>query len=205
MNYAIQFEHIQNRYLTISSRKRSLKHSLITVRKGMLAIRLGKNEYVAEAGQHFWLPIDCLSSLTVLPGTEYCKLDFSVRLPDKFPAQSGYVTPAAIAENTLTLLESGTITCQYRHTLLQLMRFEVSGLTPELELSPISQQFSRWTPQNQVKLNADINILLKLREARKRLLSGENHSTVSHQLFGVSSEQLNQLFELSFGVKTAQK
>ncbi len=201
MNYAIEYQYIQSLYLTVSARKRSLKHSLITVCRGMLAIKLGRNDYVVEAGQHFWLPIDCLSSLTVLPGTNYSKLDFSVRLPDKFPAQSGYVTPAAIVENSLTLLESGTITQQYQQVLFQLMRFEVSNFTPKLKLSPISQQFSHWTPQNQVKLSADINMLLKLREARKRLLSGEKLSVVSHQLFGIDAESLNQLFEHHFGVK----
>ncbi len=201
LNYSIGFEAIQSQYLAVSPRKRSLKHSLITVRKGLLSIRLAKNEYVVEAGEHFWLPIDCLSSLTVLPGAKYSKLDFSVRLSDPFPAQSGYVTLSAIAENSLTLLESNTITDQYRQILLQLMRFEVSALSPKLELKPISQQFSRWTPENRVKLCDDINTLLKLREARKRLLSGESCSNVSQQLFGISSEQLNQLFEVNFGTR----
>ncbi len=203
MNYAVQFEHIQNQYLAVSARKRSLKHSLITVRKGMLSVRLGRNEYVTEAGGHFWLPVDCLASLTVLPGTTYSKLDFSVRLTDTFPLQAGYVTLAAIAENSLALLESNTISDEYRQILFRLMRFEISNLSPELKLTPISQQVSRWTPQDRGSLSADIHLSLKLREARKRLLSGENHTKVSQQLFGVNSEQLERLFEHHFGIKTA--
>ena len=34
MNYSIQFENIAHPYITISSRRKTLKHSLMTVTKG---------------------------------------------------------------------------------------------------------------------------------------------------------------------------
>ncbi|USD68077.1 AraC family transcriptional regulator [Vibrio sp. SCSIO 43136] len=199
MNLAVEFQQDSLPFLVSTPRKKLNKHSLILVDKGMLLVRLGKNEYVVEPGDSVWLPFDCLTSLTFLPGTQTTRVDFSVRLKDEFKTQAGYVTLPDVTQAILTKLATQKVADTHLHNLLNVVRDEVTQLRPLLEMSPLSQQITQWSPDNDSGLSKEMLLMLSLREAKKRMQSGGRRDAVIEEFFGGCTEEFEQLSMMVMG------
>ncbi|MFC1235346.1 AraC family transcriptional regulator [Vibrio sp. F74] len=199
MNYSIQFENIAHPYITISSRRKTLKYSLMTVTQGTILIKVGKNEYAVEPGQYFWIPADCLVSTTFFPLSNVSTIAFSQRLADSFTNKVGFVEASDITENAFSLLMDSSLDNDYHQVLLQVVRHEVKNTKPQLLMNQLSQKFNAWAPNNNAGLDAEIHFSLKLREARKRVLSGKKPEQVALELFDVSQQEFAGLCEFGFG------
>lgn len=199
MNYSIQFENNAHPYITISSRRKTLKHALLTVTQGTILIKVGKNEYAVERGQYFWIPADCLVSTTYFALSTVSSIAFSQRLADSFTNKVGFVDASSITENAFNLLMDSSLSNDYHQVLLQVVRHEIPKTKPQLLMSQLSQQFNAWSLNNNAGLNAEIHFSLKLREARKRVLSGKKPDQVALELFDVSQQEFAGLCEFGFG------
>jgi hypothetical protein len=199
MNYSIQFTDIEHPYMSITPRRKSLKHTLLHVTNGLVLYRLGKLEYALRGGQSLWVPANCLISYTIFPTTVLRTVDVSQRLPDAFPAKVGLVTLSELASNVLEALSAKTGNKEYRNALLKVIRYELPALAPTLELSAFSDQINRWSISNDAKLSPDLVLLLRLREARKQLLSGQQRNKVANELLGLTNEEFSELSTAIFG------
>lgn len=199
MNYAIQFESVFTAYLSVSPRRKSLKHSFLRVTEGIILVKLGKKEYAIQEGEGFWIPADCLVSYTMLPSTRYQKVDFSLRLNDAFKQKAGYVLCSELITQSLNKLSEAQIHTEYRNSLLQVLRFESLNFLPALKESGLNANFNSWSIDNKGELGEEINMVLKVREARKRVLSGEKKEHVAQTLFNTDISGLAQIAEHLLG------
>ncbi|WP_260262130.1 AraC family transcriptional regulator [Vibrio intestinalis] len=182
MHYSISHQTTEHHFLSITSRKKLLKHTLLRVEQGLVLARLGKQEYAIEEGQTLWLPFDSLTALTFFPQTKVSTIEVSCRVTKRLPANGGYVALnelAAALMNRLALLTEH----QQKQALLTVMLDELSQLKPKLENSPLSQQINHWSVNKPSSLAKDYQLVLQLREARKWLLSGKKEDQVIEQLF----------------------
>ncbi|MBY6196100.1 AraC family transcriptional regulator [Vibrio hangzhouensis] len=191
MNHAIDFQSTHYQLLTITPRKKTLHNQLFRVESGKLLLKLGKNEYVYNAGDTFWLPFDCLSSLTVLPGSVLTTIKFSVRLHDNFPLQAGSVLLSPLATAILDRLQ-GNDNKTYEKELLQVLRQDAVAFRPKLQQDQESQMVSQWTPHSNA-MTGELALVLRLREARKLKLSGTSTELICDKLFAGDIKQLQQL------------
>ncbi|WP_375749775.1 AraC family transcriptional regulator [Vibrio sp. HN007] len=199
MNHAIEHKYEHNSTLVVTPRKKVLKNSLLYVHNGLVLFKLKKFEYAIEKGQSFWIPADCLTSLTIFPNSEISKVDVSVRLKDAFPVQAGYVHPGAVSSAILTKLATQKVSEQHSENLLRVIRDELTELTPELNLSPLSQKFTQWSPDSKNSLSQELQLSMKVREARKLILSGTKKEQVIEKLFAGASDQFEQITTLILG------
>jgi hypothetical protein len=199
MNYAIEHHLNQYAFLHTTPRKKSLKHSLLTVHSGIVLVRLGKYEYAVERGDSFWLPFDCLVSVSYLPDTTASLIEFSARLTDPFPTQSGFIELPNVSCAIITKLAEHKVTEPQEKALLEVIRHEALELKPELILGQLSQRFSSWSPERPVDIGKEMHIALLVREARKQLLSGIKREKVIGELFHGSEENFRHLSQLVFG------
>ncbi|MCD9541789.1 hypothetical protein GLP22_11285 [Photobacterium carnosum] len=95
MKQAIEFSNNEHPFLFVGSRRKSHNAYFIVVNSGSILIRLGKHEHLVSKGQGFWVPFDCLHALTILPGTQFFKVAFSIRLRQPLCRDAGFfiVTP----------------------------------------------------------------------------------------------------------------
>ncbi|MGR5178431.1 AraC family transcriptional regulator [Vibrio parahaemolyticus] len=191
MNHAIDFQSTHYQLLTITPRKKTLHNQLFRVENGKLLLKLGKNEYVYNAGDTFWLPFDCLSSLTILPGSVLTTIKFSVRLQDNFPLQAGNVSLSPLATAILDRLQSND-NKTYEKELLQVLRQDAVAFRPKLQQDQESQMVSQWTPHSNA-MTGELALVLRLREARKLKLSGTSTEVICDKLFAGDIKQLQQL------------
>lgn len=96
MKQAIEFSHNVQNYLHVGSRRKSHTSYMIVVTEGSALVRLGKQEFLVTKGTGFWLPFDCLHALTVLPGTQYDKVEFSTRLTTPVCKEAGFFTVTSL-------------------------------------------------------------------------------------------------------------
>ncbi|WCE32463.1 AraC family transcriptional regulator [Vibrio sp. SCSIO 43137] len=198
MNYAIEHRQSDNQHLVVTPRKKTVKHALLAVKSGLVLIRLGKNEYALQAGEAFWLPLDCLASVTYMPQTVCSEVTFSVRLSDNFSSQAGYIKLQSIASAAINKLQQGNISADYQSSLLQVLRFECAQLKPKLSVNALSEQISRWT-ENSNAINPELVLALKVREARKRALSGAKRAAIVDELFAGSEQDYENLSAMILG------
>lgn len=205
MNYAIQSETCLFPYLEATSRKRAVKHSLIHVERGLVLVKLGKQEYAIEADQALWIPIDCLSALTFFPNTQIQRIDFSVRLHDTFPHQAGLVKHSELSRavlNRLRQLDSAQQASRedevYLH-LLQVIKSEVKNFEPKLPHSTFNQSLAAWSPQAHNGLSKEQHLVLLVREAMKRRLSGGKEAQIVAELFADNNSQYQQMCQIVLG------
>lgn len=199
MNYAIQFEALLSANLVVTPRKKVIKHSLIRVMSGLVLCKLGKHEYSVEAKQSFWIPFDCLCSLTIFPNTQWQRVDFSVRLTADFSHQAGYVTLSELSQAACDHLSQ----CQpndeiYSH-LLHVLKSEATHFKPKLSLNNFSEKLSAWQPHQVSELPIECQIALRVREAQKRKLSGIKLSQIVDELFQGNEQECQQLALLVLG------
>ncbi|MDA0150120.1 AraC family transcriptional regulator [Vibrio sp. LaRot3] len=182
MHYSISHQTTEHHFLSITSRKKLLKHTLLRVEQGIVLARLGKQEYAIEAGQSLWLPFDSLTALTFFPQTKTSTVEVSCRVTKPLPANGGYV---GLNELTTALMNRLTILDEHQHkqALLTVMLDELAQLKPKLENSALTQQINAWSVNQPSNLAKDCQLVLQLREARKWLLSGKKEDQVIEQLF----------------------
>ncbi|PSW05361.1 response regulator transcription factor [Photobacterium lipolyticum] len=80
MKQAIEFTKNDQTYLYVGPRRKSNTSYMIVVTKGSALIRLGKQEFLITQGTGFWIPFDCLHALTILPGSQFYKVEISTRV-----------------------------------------------------------------------------------------------------------------------------
>ncbi|MDE1239327.1 hypothetical protein [Vibrio aestuarianus] len=201
MNYAIHFETLLQVNLVVTPRKKVIKHSLVRVTSGLALCKLGKHEYSIEAGQAFWIPLDCLCSLTFFPNTQIQRVDFSARLCVPFPHQAGYVTLSELSLAAIDKLNQCKQNDEIYTHLLQVLKLEIAQLQPKIELNRLSHDISTWQPHKESHLSAECQMVLRVREAQKRKLSGTKISQIISELFNDDMQQYHQLFSLVLGEK----
>jgi hypothetical protein len=197
MNHAIDFQSNSYDFVTTTARKKTLHNQLIRVEEGQVIVRLGKNEYLYQAGELFWLPFDCLTSLTMLPHTKLSTVKFSIRLRDKFPGQAGHVNATPLTSAILDRLITASSDV-IKNDLLQVLRHEVAALSPALALDNTSENISRWTPGSNT-VSGELALVLLVREARKLKLSGKKPEAICEQLFAGNQAQFQQLTQTLLG------
>ncbi|MDG3085238.1 hypothetical protein P7F88_03620 [Vibrio hannami] len=136
MNYAIEYTKEQSTNLVVTPRKKVLKNCLLHVHEGLVLFKLKKFEYAIEKGQSFWIPADCLTSLTIFPNSVLSKIELSVRLTDAFSSQAGYVSLGNVSGAILNKLAAKTASPEHTANLLQVVRDEIVELNPGLN-SPL--------------------------------------------------------------------
>ncbi len=199
MNYAIEFHDANYPFLDVTARKKTLKHSLLSVAEGLVIIKLGKHEYAIEPGQYFWIPQGCLSSLTFLPNSRVYRCDFSVRLSDDFPHQAGFVKPSMLLKALVEKLPTAEARSEIQLDLLAVVKNEVMSLSPVLSSSALSKSISQWQPGCEARISRELCLVLTLREARKMKLSGKKEAVIVDELFAGNNEEFEQLCFLVFG------
>ena len=205
MNYALKHQLKHYTYLYSTPRKKVLKHSLITIHQGLAFIKLGKNEYAVEKGESFWIPFDCLTSVTYMPETRVSVMEFSIRLKDNFPTQSGYVELPKITHAIIEKLATSNVSTLQEKALLEVIRFEMTEIIPKLWLTKLSERISTWKPdqalalQKEHDLPKELQLALNIREAKKRILSGNKREKVIDSLFNGSATDFEQASQIVLG------
>lgn len=199
MNFAIEYKKEHYSTLVVTPRKKVLKNSLLFVHSGLVLFKLKKFEYAIEKGQAFWVPADCLTSITTFPNSQVSKVDVSVRLKDAFPKQAGYVTLDAVTDAIIHKLATGAASEKQTDNMLQVVRDELVQLTPQLVLSPLGEKFSQWAAESNSGLSQEQHLSMLVREARKQVLSGIKRETVIETLFSGSMEQFEQITSVILG------
>lgn len=199
MNHAIECQHTYFPHLVSTPRRKVIKHSLIQVQKGLVLVKVGKHEYALEPGEAFWIPFDCLASVTYFPNTTATHINFSVRLMSKFIAKAGYVSLSNVTSAIIDKLISDRVSDEHRANLLTVIKDEMAFLQPKLVLSNLSSKISDWHPDDDSELTQEQLLVLALREAKKRMLSGQSTETVVSDLFAGNIEEFEQLSLLVFG------
>ncbi|MDN3616479.1 AraC family transcriptional regulator [Vibrio gallaecicus] len=198
MNFAIEHISAHFSHLVITPRKKVLKHSLVSVRSGLVLVKLGKQEYAVEKNQSIWIPFDCLTSLTYFPNTEIEQVDFSVRLSDAFPQQAGYIEHTALSKAVLDKLSSDKLSEEHQKNLLSVFKQESLAFKPILASSSLTEKVNMWSSEEPT-LNQEQTLVMMMREAKKRMQSGQKKPKVIDDLFAGKSEEFDLLSVLVFG------
>lgn len=183
MHYSISHQTTEFGFLSITPRKKLLKHILLSVRDGLALVRLGKHEYAVEAGQTLWLPFDCLASISYFPQTKVALVEVSSRVQQSLPKQAGFVELNELATAVLNRLSSMEESHDLRVNLYRVLLSELPSLKPTLQQSFVSKEISKWAPDQSSTLPTDLQLALKVREARRRVLSGAKVDDVVNRLF----------------------
>lgn len=205
MNYAIEHSNTQHVYLVITPRRKRIKNTLVHVHDGIVLIKVGKQEYTVQAGETFWLPIDCLTSITYLPHSNTSEVNFSIRLPDRFATQAGYVTLNPLYQAAITKLCDSKIELDYKSHLLNVLKHESTDFSPKLTLNETSSRFNRWSINDSRGIGRELHMALTIREARKMLLSGVSTDNVVESLFSGSHSAFEQICTAITGSKKLSK
>ncbi|MHC6529367.1 AraC family transcriptional regulator [Vibrio proteolyticus] len=199
MNYAIEHQVTRYAYLVTTPRKKALKHSLIRVTEGLMLLRLGKNEYAVETGDSVWIPFDCLCALSFFPATKIERVDFSVRNTDPLPSQAGYVKQTEFSNALMNKLVHAKVKPDVEAEILQLLKREVAAFSPLLYTSELSEAISSWEPDSDSFLSRSHQLVLTMREAKKRMQSGAKPEQIVEDLFNNNQEEFEQLYQLVTG------
>ncbi|GAM68098.1 araC-type DNA-binding domain-containing protein [Vibrio sp. JCM 19236] len=182
MHHAIDFQSTHFDFLKLTPRKPTLKHQLLCVESGMVTIRLGKQEYAIDKGEMFWVPANCLTSLSYFPDTKVWVIEASQRLSDAFPHQAGYIKPSNLLKSLLSKLEAVKSKSEHTQVLLSAVRFELSELKPKLISTPLTKSLSDWQSKDG-QLSPQTVLVLKVREAEKMRLSGVKDGQIAEKWF----------------------
>ena len=199
MHYSISHQTSNAPFLSITPRKKLIKHTLLAVECGLVLVRLGKNEYALTPGQVMWLPLDCLTSICCFPNTTLQTIDISCRVSATLPKQAGYVKLNELSQALLNRMASMPDNHQEKVDLLKVMLKELDHCSPKLTLNDFSTKISRWQPNISCDLPQDIQVALRVREARKRLLSGQAKTQIINELFSGDHNAYDAIYYSVFG------
>lgn len=105
MKQAIEFSKNEHPFLFVGSRRKSNNAYFIVVTSGSILIRLGKHEHLVSKGHGFWVPFDCLHAVTILPGTHFFNVAFSIRLRQPLCRETGFFVVTPLLDALLIELE----------------------------------------------------------------------------------------------------
>lgn len=200
MHYAISHQLLRQDFLHSTPRRKLLKHTLLFVRDGLVLVKLGKQEYAVEAGHAFWLPFDTLCSLTYFPNSAVQLVEVSCRVTSPLPKQGGYVTLNELSQALINRLHDVDSDNEVRDNQLKVMRHELSTMQPKLKESQLTRHINQWHWDNQNSvLSNEQQLVLKVREANKMMLSGKKRTQVIEQLFNGDDNAFSQLEALLLG------
>ena len=199
MHYSISHQASNTPFLSITPRKKLIKHTLLAVECGLVLVRLGKNEYALTQGQVMWLPFDCLTSICCFPNTTLQAIDVSCRVSAALPKQAGYVKLNELSQALLNRMASMPDNHQEKVDLLNVMLKELGHYSPKLTLNDFSAKISHWQPNMNSDLPHEIQMVLRVREARKRLLSGQAKTQIIDDLFSGDCNAFDAIFHSVFG------
>ncbi|SDH93571.1 hypothetical protein SAMN04488136_13722 [Vibrio xiamenensis] len=194
MHYTISHTTERHDYLSATPRRRTFKHQLLLVRKGLVLCRLGKMEYALQAKQALWLPFDCLTSLTFFPESHIESVEISSRSSALLPSQAGYVTLSPLATALLDKL-AHTKQPDARQRLLAVLLDEAQSWHPHLKADEFTKAIAEWRKYPKA-LPKEIQLGLTVRESQKRLLSGAALEQVVDELFNGDMQTYQQLCQL---------
>ncbi len=86
-----------------------------------------------------------------------------------------------------------------KDSMLDLVKHEVTNMQPLLMQTERSQQFTQWSPNEDADLPKDELLVMTMREARKRLLSGTSEDAMIEELFDGRDEEYHLLKQIVFG------
>ncbi|RJX68930.1 AraC family transcriptional regulator [Vibrio sinensis] len=193
MHYAISHQVQHYSFLSTTPRKKVLKHMLLRVDQGLALLKLGKTEYAVEAGQTVWIPFDSLCSLTFFPNTHIQRIEVSSRVTSRLPKQGGFVQLNELCTALLNRLGEQQQAHEKTVPMLAVFKQELSLLAPELNESEMTQAINHWKVDVKSTLSSEVQLVLKMREAGKRMLSGQKQAQVVADLFGNQMEAYLQL------------
>lgn len=199
MHYSISLQTTEFRFLSITSRKKLLKHSLLRVEEGLALVRLGKHEFAVEAGKLLWLPFDCLTSISYLPQTKVSMLEVSSRVQTKLPTQAGFVVLNELATALFNRLAQSDASHEQKQDLYRVLLTELPSLNPMLQQSKLGKRIAQWSPDQPSDLEKELQLVLRVREARRRVLSGGKLETVINELFAGDHVSFSALTESVYG------
>lgn len=200
MKQAIEFLHQTADFLIVGPRKKQPHYSYILVHEGMALIRLGKLELPICQNQGFWLPSGCLAAVTVLQGSTFSTINFSVRSTVLLPSHAGYIAPSTLINgiveqlNTLDKDEHHEWRSAYGR-LLRCARDYFASLSPDdsydkatLELAGRIALLDDGSPiENDVDLGTtgrnahDISMQLNVRDWIRKMKSGQKAANIAQQ------------------------
>ncbi|MFN3016246.1 AraC family transcriptional regulator [Vibrio coralliilyticus] len=193
MHYAISHNKSDFQYLTMTPRKKSIKHMLLKVEQGLALMKLGKSEYAIEAGQTVWIPFDVLCALTFFPQSQVQQVEVSCRVTTSLPKQGGFVTLNELTNALLNRLKVMDETHDAQRDILTVLQAELSALKPQLKESRLTRLISQWSPNTDSKLLAEQQLVLTVREAHKRMKSGKKREHIISDLFDNNEAMYSQI------------
>lgn len=197
MHTAIQHSAIHYQYLTIGSRKPTLKNRLLVVTQGLVLIKLGKLEYCVTENQSFWLPANCLCAISYFPNSKVQSVEFSQRITEKFPTRAGNFISSPLLLTALTRL-SNPISDKQNASLLEVIKHELLIIEPELNFSIMCKKISSWQVTTS-DLDKELLLALKLRAALKLKQSGKNSQIIADELFDTNIDLLSSMGKVLLG------
>ncbi|WP_413112856.1 AraC family ligand binding domain-containing protein [Thaumasiovibrio sp. DFM-14] len=107
MQQTIEYDKKHATTLIVSGRKKSLYGMLLAPISGGIIVRIGHTHYYLQSGDLFWINIDCLHSLIVLPETEWQQIQVSIRSQSPLPQTAGFLSNSQLIQACFsTLTES---------------------------------------------------------------------------------------------------
>lgn len=196
MHYSIALQTKEFGFLSITPRKKLLKHTLLRVEEGLALVRLGKHEYALEAGHSIWLPFDCLTSISYFPQTKVALTEVSSRVSQTMPKQAGYVKLNPLTNAVVERLASMNAPHEQKLDLYRVLLSELTTLQPVLKLNAPSQGIAQWSPKQETsELSKEVQLTLRVREARRKLLSGSKKEQVVAELFDGNQAAFEAMYQ----------
>lgn len=168
-------------------------HRCIFITQGMLWLRLGKIEYVFKAGDICWIPAHCLAGVSFMPQTQCLMIEISTRLNIKLPTQAGKFTANPLLQASLERLialsnepSSENNGIAHLSTIYQLIRYEFSEISPELDLLETVEQ---WRSQLTQLEQQQIDKITIMRQAIAAKSSGKTTDFIVDSLYEGDFEQ----------------
>ena len=200
MHYAISHQSLRQEFLLSTPRRKLLKHTLLYVRSGLVLAKLGKQEYAIEKGEAFWLPFDALCSLTYFPGSDIQVIELSSRVTSPLPKQGGFAQLEELVLAILNRLSQNTANNEAQQAILTVLRHELATLKTKLYESTLTRHINQWKwDSDKSALSNEQQLVLKIREANKMMLSGQKREQVIGKLFGGDDATFSQLEALLLG------
>lgn len=204
MKHAIQYSCDSHQYLTTTPRKKNICNTLLILDTGSVLIRLGKYEHILSAGEAFWIPFDCLHSLSIMPNSKLRTLSFSIRLKDSFPSEAGYFQASILMLSLCKKLDSLNGNKEnHKKNILKVICDEATQCKPNLTIKPDSIALTTWLKSlpnetgsltlSTVSLSfSELSLVLKVRESIKMTKSGVTNDKIVALLFNGNIEAYNQ-------------
>ncbi|UUM32127.1 AraC family transcriptional regulator [Vibrio japonicus] len=200
MHYAISHQSLRQDFLCCTPRRKLLKHTLLFVREGLVLAKLGKQEYAIEKGEAFWLPFDALCSLTYFPSSHIQLVEVSSRVRSRMPKQGGYVELEELTTAILNKLSQNHVNAESQQALLAVLRNELASTKTTLYESAMTQHINHWRWDCKLsELTSEQQLVMKVREANKMMLSGQKREQIINKLFSGDSAAFAQLETLLLG------